>query len=114
MRAETDTGVLLYWPPHKGILYCAAGPVSRNVPIVLIGNRKELGAERGLISRAYSVTVRRESRIIRHSPPLPAAGECIVRPARKVCRDCGDRVEEVDAFGECEKCASKWALQARG
>ncbi len=105
MRVETDTGVILYWPPHEGVLYCAAGPVSRNVRIVLIGHRRQveaaltterLDAAGGgkfwrerlkqphlTLAPMYQVTCR-FSNIRKHSPPIPPPGDFVMRE-RRVC-----------------------------
>ena len=121
MRVETDRGCLLYWPPHEGILYCPAGPVSFGVPVVVIGTKAEIkkatvvnrwGEYLGirLVHSRYKVTTRVD-KSAQSSPPLPPPGDFTVRPVSKVCRDCGAKIREVDAFGECVACAEKWAAK---
>jgi hypothetical protein len=115
MRLESADGVILYWPPHEGIIYSLAGPVSRNVPVVVVGTNGEVGAvmtesknrwndpvkQRLKLAQAYAVTVRIVSRRLRrNSVPIPPPSEVIMRALVR-CRDCRERVTEVDVFGEC-------------
>lgn len=113
MRAASDSGVLLYWPPHEGILYSPAGPVSRQVPIVLTGTLAEFKAAEKLLEqlerRGYQTTERKvKEPPAEQSVPIPDPGELIRRPTRVKCRGCGDLVEKVNDFCECPKCSAEW------
>ena len=97
MRVETTDGILLYWPPHDGILYCVAGPVSRNVRVVIVGTAEEIaeavaaahtpdfGFHRGRYFPAkiklapdYEVETR-TGEVREHSVRIPEQSELIVR-----------------------------------
>lgn len=92
MRVEDDRGVLLYWPPHEGVLYCTAGPVSWNVAVRIIGTEEEISKAMTTprlfgcrysppklrLAPDYRVTAS-VGVVVEHSTPIPEDGGVIVR-----------------------------------
>lgn len=112
MRVESDSGVLLYWPPYEGVLYSVAGPVSWMVPIIATATAAEFKEEKkvfAVLERRYQIQVRKvKEPPAEQSVPIPDPGELIMRPARVKCRGCGKLVESVNHFSECPECAKEW------
>lgn len=72
MRVEAEGNpIALYWPPHEGVLYCLAGPVSRRVKIIVRATIEERHKNRAIFKSLDIYTLIFKKGDKRHVPSKP-------------------------------------------